>query len=234
MDSKTILVVEDNGRLRRFICTNLEKAGYNVLEAESGKSAFKLLDNQYPDLILLDLKLGDYDGIDILKTIRRQEEYLPIIIVSSIDNQDIKVDGFNIGCDDYITKPFYVDELLGRVKRLLKRSEHQNNAGKGICEQLQSGPFTIDINSLSVSKNGKPIVMRKKLFELFLFFVRHPGMVVSYELLYNRIWDSIEDIKESSLYVHIRHLREAIEDNPSKPRHIKTIKNVGYVYSPDN
>lgn len=233
MESKVILVVEDNNRLRRFVCSNLEKAGYSVLEADCGKAAFSILEQQYPDLILLDLRLGDYDGIEILRTIRRQEEYLPVIIVSSIDNQDIKVDGFNIGCDDYITKPFYVEELLGRVKRMLKRSENQSTGRGAICEQIKSGPFVLEVNSLSVTKNGEPLVMRKKLFDLFLYFVRNPGMVISYELIYNRIWDSPEEMKESSLYVHIRHLRAAIEDNPSKPRYIKTIKNVGYVYSPE-
>ncbi|MBI9106617.1 MAG: response regulator transcription factor [Spirochaetales bacterium] len=232
MEKKLILVIEDNGRLRRYVCSNLKKAGYSVLEADSEKAAYSLLKQQYPDLILLDLRLGDYDGIEILRTIRKQEEYLPIIIVSSIDNQDIKVDGFNIGCDDYITKPFYIEELLGRVKRLLKRSAHQNEERSAISEVIKSGPFSLDINLLSVTKNGDPIVMRKKLFDLFLFFVRHPGMVVSYELLYNRIWDSLDDRKEGSLYVHIRHLRSLIEDNPSRPHYIKTIKNVGYVYSP--
>jgi len=234
MESKEILVVEDNTRLRRFICSSLQKAGYTVLEADSGKAAFSILEEHYPDLILLDLRLGDYDGIEILRTIRRQEEFLPVIIVSSIDNQDIKIDGFNIGCDDYITKPFYVDELIGRVKRLLRRSANQSSTGQTISEKLESGPFCLNINSLGVLKNGEPIVMRKKVFDLFLFFVRNPGMVISYELLYNRIWDSLEEIKESSLYVHIRHLRELIEDDPSKPRYIKTIKNVGYVYSPES
>jgi DNA-binding response OmpR family regulator len=232
MEDKVILVVEDNDRLRRFVSTNLKKAGYSVLEADSGKAAFAILEQDFPDLILLDLRLGDYDGIEILRTIRRQEEYLPVIIVSSIDNQDMKVDGFNIGCDDYITKPFYIEELIGRVKRLLKRSENQLNGLDIIREQIESGPFRLEVNSLTVTKNGEPIIMRQKLFDLFIFFVRHPGMVVSYELLYNRIWNSPEEMKESSLYVHIRHLRTLIEDNPSRPKFIKTIKNVGYVYSP--
>ena len=234
MENKEILVVEDNSRLRKFICSNLKKNGYSVLEAASGTAAFEILERKYPDLILLDLRLGDYDGIDILKTIRRQEEYLPVIIVSSIDNQDTKIDGFNIGCDDYITKPFYVDELLGRVRRLLKRSEQIVTTSTHIGEQIESGPFILDVNSVSVIKNGRPITMRKKLFDLFLFFARHPEMVVSYELLYNRVWDSGETMKESSLYVHIRHLRSLIEEDPSKPKFIKTIKSVGYVYSPNS
>lgn len=231
MDKSTILVVEDNGRLRRFVSSNLKKNGYNVLEADSGKAAFEILKKSVPDLILLDLRLGDSNGIDILKTIRRQDE-LPVIIVSSIDSQNTKIDGFNIGCDDYITKPFYIEELLVRVKRLLERTEESKTQNNHIQETITSGPFTININSLSIYKNGKPIIMRKKLFEIFLFFVQNPEMIISYELLFNRIWGASESSRESSLYVHIRNLRSLIEDDPSKPKHIKTVKNSGYIYTP--
>ncbi len=231
MNDRTILVIEDNGRLRRFVASNLEKEGYEVLEAESGKAAFSILRNTTPDLILLDLRLGDYDGIDILKTIRRQDD-VPVIIVSSIDNQDIKLDGFNIGCDDYMTKPFYIDELLARVKRLLKRTNRQIAAPVSISEKITSGPFTIDINSRIVTKDNVDLRMRKKLFDLFIYFVRNPDIIITYDQLYSRLWESASDMSESSLYVHIRHLRAAIEDNPSKPDYIKTVKNSGYIYSP--
>ncbi|MDC7226024.1 MAG: response regulator transcription factor [Spirochaetales bacterium] len=232
MSSSKILVIEDNGRLRRFIVTSLEKEGFSVLQADSGQNAFSILRTELPDLILLDLRLGDYDGIEILKTIRRQDD-VPVIIVSSINNQDIKIDGFNIGCDDYITKPFYIDELIVRVKRLLVRSEKTGNIKAPILEKIKSGPFSIDINTQTVIKGKKPLQMRQKLFNLFLYFIKNPDIIISYNQLYEKLWSSSAEFSENSLYVHIRHLRAAIEDNPSKPVYIKTVKNAGYIYSPD-
>lgn len=232
MDRHSILVVEDNDRLRRFIISNLTKAGYTVFEAESGKAAYTVLKEQYLDLILLDLRLGDLDGIEILKTIRRQDEDLPVIIVSSIVDQGVKLDGFEIGCDDYITKPFYIEELLGRVRRLLKRTRSHSGSNAGITERILSGPFTLDVKTLGVTKDGSPIPMRRKLFDLFLFFVRHPDTILSNEALFDRAWDSREGMNENSLYVHIRQLRTLIEEDPSEPRFIKTVRNAGYIYSP--
>jgi DNA-binding response OmpR family regulator len=233
MENSTILVIEDNGRLRKFVASSLIKAGYRVLQADSGKSAFDILKTEYLDLVLLDLRLGDMDGLEILRTIRRQDETLPIIIVSSIDDQDIKVGGFDLGCDDYITKPFYVEELLGRVKRLLKRRNFRDSLGipATVLERIISGPFELDIKTLRVFKNGQALDMRKKLFDLFLFFVRHPDTILSNEALFNRAWDSREDMNENSLYVHIRQLRKLVEDEPAKPRYIQTIRNAGYIFS---
>lgn len=230
MEQESILIVEDNDRLRRFVSSALTKNGYKIFEAESGKAAYSVLKQNYLDLVLLDLKLGDVNGIEILKTIRRQDEKMPVIIISSVNDRNVKVDGFEIGCDDYITKPFYVDELLGRVKRLLKRTAHRVGSAVPISQRLISGPFEFEISSLSVYKNGTQIAMRKKLFDLFLYFVRHEGVILSNENLFNEVWDFREDLNDNSLYVHIRHLRSLIEDDPSKPLYIRTVRNAGYVY----
>lgn len=234
MEQETILIVEDNSRLRKFMASSLKREGYQVEEASSGKEAYKHLREKLLDLVLLDLKLSDAMGIDILQTIRRQDEHLPVIIVSSINDRTMKVDGFEIGCDDYITKPFYVEELLVRVKRLLKRSAEGNvnpRKSKGIREVIESGPFELDMHSLEVRKNGTPLEMRKKLFELLLFFLQHPDTVFSNEQIHEQVWDSRGGVSENSLYVHIRQLRQLIEDDPSKPRYIKTVRNSGYRYS---
>ncbi|MDC7126568.1 MAG: response regulator transcription factor [Spirochaetales bacterium] len=227
---RQILVVEDNGRLRKFIASNLEKEGYSVIEAESGKAAFNILKDLIPDLILLDLKLGDYDGIDILKTIRRQDD-VPVIIVSSIDTQEIKIGGFDIGCDDYITKPFYIDELIARVNRLIERVETTAASDSTISEKIFSGPFEIDISKHQIRKNGEELVMREKLFNMFLYFAKNPDIIITYERLFNKIWSLTTTYNENSLYVHVRHLRALIEEDPSHPRYIKTVKNTGYIYS---
>ncbi len=233
MVDKRILVVEDSSRLRAFITENLETAGYSVIGAESGKEAYAALRDTYVDLVLLDLNLGDVNGLEILKTIRRQDESLPVIIVSSITSSGTKIDGFDTGCDDYITKPFYVDELLARVRRLLKRAVPDERPATAIAETIRSGPFEINPVSMEVRKNGKPIDLRKKLFDLFLFFARNPDAVLTNEILYARAWNVGDGVNDNSLYVHIRQLRLLLEDDPSCPRHIQTVRHSGYRYSPD-
>jgi len=231
MENETILVVEDSDRLRRFIKSALTKEKYLVHEAPDVETAFRILKEECLDLVLLDLRLGERDGLDILTAIRRQDEELPVIIVSSIDDRQVKVGGFEIGCDDYITKPFYVDELLVRVRRLLKRRRPRPAGTVLPGERLESGPFMLDLQSMQVHRNGEPLVMRRKLFELFVLFVRNEGAVLTPEMLFDRAWDSREEMNENSLYVHIRHLRTLVEEDPARPRYITTIRNSGYRYS---
>lgn len=231
MHDHTILVVEDDDRLRRFILSSLAKAGYGTCEAASGKAALVELRERLIDLVLLDLRLGDMSGMEILKTIRRQDDMLPVIIVSSIGDLAVKLDGLATGCDDYITKPFYVEELLLRVGRILARTKNRQMGSAIVSAPIASGPFVLDMTTMSVMKNGVPIAMRKKLLDLFLFFIRHPDVVLPIETLYGRAWDSNEGMNENSLYVHIRELRKLIEDDPSKPRYITTARNFGYVFS---
>ncbi len=231
MEQETILVVEDSDRLRRFIISALKKEGYRVFEAPDCPAAYKVLREEYLDLVLLDLRLGEQDGLEILRTIRRQDEDMPVIIVSSLDDREIKVGGFELGCDDYITKPFYVDELMSRVRRLLKRSRFRPADGPKVLETVVSGPFVLELHSLSVTKDGVPLVMRKKLYDLFHYFVRHEDEILSPEVLFRRAWDVRERMNENSLYVHIRHLRSLIEDDPGNPGYITTIRNLGYRYS---
>lgn len=233
MTNKTILVVEDSTRLRAFIADNLEAAGYSVIGAESGKEAYSALRDSCVDLVLLDLNLGDVNGLEILKTIRRQDENLPVIIVSSVTASGAKVNGFDTGCDDYITKPFYVDELLARVRRLLKKSNADERAAPAIVEVLKSGPFEINTVSMEIRKNGKPIELRKKLFDLFLFFIRNPDTVLTNEVLFARAWNDEDGVNDNSLYVHIRQLRLLLEDDPSRPHYIQTVRHSGYRYSAD-
>lgn len=233
--SAEILVIEDNEPVRRFIATQLEQSGYTVREARTGDEAFAVLRNRYLDLVLLDLKLGDVHGMEILRTIRRQNEDLPVMIVSSTQDLDVKVDGFEIGCDDYITKPFHVTELLGRIKRLLRRTTRarSGDAEDGtIVDELTVGPFFLDLRSFTVSKLGRSLPMRKKLFDLFLHFARNPDVVIAKESLHENVWDVEDDISDNSLYVHIHQLRALIEDDPSHPVHLKTVRGLGFSFHP--
>lgn len=234
MAPRTILVVEDSSKLRAYIASNLTNAGYEVIEAASGQEAFDILKKGYVDLILLDLNLGDMNGMDILKTVRRQDALLPVIIVSSVTNHDSKLAGFSTGCDDYITKPFYVDELLARIQRMLEKAAITNRPAAPLDETIHSGPFTINVGTMEVTKNGVPLILRNKLFSLFLHFVRNPGIVLSNSVLFSQVWDPSDEVNENSLYVHIRQLRSLIEDTPDKPSHIQTVRNAGYRYSPES
>lgn len=229
--NKKILVVEDSDRLRKFMVTNLEKTGYQTFEADSVRSAFDELKKNSIDLVLLDLRLTDSHGIEILKTIRRQNDFLPVIVVSSVSDLATKVNTFNNGCDDYITKPFYVDELLMRVERTLKRASIMRQNYDSIVEHLSSGPFILNIQNLTCTKNNMPIVMRKKIFMLMLFFLCNPDIVLSNQMLFDRVWDSIDKVNENSIYVHIRELRNLIEEDSSHPIYIRTVRGVGYLYS---
>ena len=233
MDVQTILVVEDNATLRRYIGNSLEKAGYHVVLADSGKSAFSRFRHENLDLVLLDLKLGDMDGLEILKTIRRQNETLPVIIVSTCVDLKVKVGGFEIGCDDYITKPFYSEELISRVKRQLKRRGGvREKASQTIAEDIERGPFRLDLRACRVYKNGESIEMRKKLFEILLFFARNTDQILSKESILANCWDDCSVVSDNTLYVHIRQLRSLIEDTPETPAYIQTIRGVGFTFSP--
>lgn len=238
-ETARILVIEDNEPVRRYIVNALESAGFETVAAANGRSAFSSLRNDFFDLVLLDLKLPDVDGLDILKTIRRQDEDIPVVVVSSLQEVETKVLGFDIGCDDFITKPFQVPELIGRVRRLLRRvnlaSAGYSPAGSeptSIREKIEAGPFVIDLREVSVHKNGTEITMRKKLFDLLVVFVRHPGVVISKKTLYERAWGAHDEVSDNSLYVHLHQLRTLIEEDPASPRYLRTVRGVGFVFSP--
>jgi len=235
MDIQKLLIIEDNEKLRQYILSCVEKEGYLAVTASSGKSAFTQLREETFDLVLLDLKLGDINGMEILKTIRRQNESLPVIIVSTCMELNTKVDGFDIGCDDYITKPFFPEELISRIKRQLKR--HANAKVKPqtpIKEVLKFGPYKLNVRSCSVFKNGQAIEMRKKLFDILLFFIRNPNQVINKHMLLSNCWEDYGNVSDNTLYVHIRQLRALIEENPEKPEYIQTVRGVGFIFNPED
>jgi DNA-binding response OmpR family regulator len=236
-----ILIIEDYKPIRTFIASTFRDAGHGVTEAGTGKEAYACLRSRVYDLILLDLKLDDVDGMEILRTIRRQDESTPVMIVSSTQNLDTKVCGFEIGCDDYVTKPFHAAELVGRARRLLRRSKRERSAPppaeasrQPVQDRIHSGPFVLDLRGFRVFKNGQQLEMRKKVFDLFLHFVKNPTVVLTKETLHRQAWPFEDEVNENSLYVHIHKLRSLIEDDPSHPVFLKTIRGVGFTFTPDN
>lgn len=233
-----ILLVEDNPQLGKYIRSILEKDGYLVTWASSGEAAFARLRMDNFNLVLLDLMLGDVHGLDVLKVIRRHDSILPVIIVSNSIDLSVKVDGFEVGCDDYITKPFYAEELLSRVKRQLVRHKDQKRRfqesfQKGtIDEKIEISPFTIDLRRNTLYRKGQQVEIRKKLLEMLIVLAQQTGEVVSRETLMNRCWGESETPSTNTLYVHIRQLREILEEDPEDSLCIKTIRGEGFSLQP--
>lgn len=235
MEFKYVLVVEDSKKLNDFIASTLRKNDFRVKQALNGKEAYEALKTDTFDAIILDLKLGDTDGLSILKTIRLQNKTLPVMIVSSISDDETKIEGFRIGCDDYLTKPFMSNEMLMRIKRMIERNEQLHAPKAPVKERLVAGPFTIDIAGQSVFKNGVEIPMRKKYFDILLYLVRHQNIAIPYRTLYESVWGTSateETTLESNLYVNINSLRKIIEDDASKPTYIHSVRHVGYLFNP--
>lgn len=234
IEKNQLLIIEDSKRLNDFIKGKLERKEFEITQCLNGKEAYSALRKSGFDLIILDLKLGDINGLEILKTIRRQDKTIPVIIVSSISDDTTKIDGFRSGCDDFITKPFYSIELIMRVERMLERRNLENKAPIPIQETICVGPFEADITTRTIYKNRVPLKMRKKYFDIFLFFMQNKNIVIPYRTLYEQVWENQElssSVIESNLYVNIRQLRTIIEDDPSEPEFIKSIRSTGYIFS---
>ena len=234
MKDKRILVVEDSRRLNDYVSEQLVKNKYDVTQAFCGQDAYNELKTNYFDLVILDLKLGDISGLSILKTIRLQNKTLPVMIVSSITEEETKIEGFRIGCDDYLTKPFRMTDMLIRVKRMIERSEQMDYQSAPVQDLVSAGPFEINVAMQTIKKNGAPIPMRKKFFDIMLFFVQHPNVAITFRNLYESVWNSEapeDSVLESNLYVNINNLRKLIEDDPAEPKFIQSIRHVGYMFT---
>lgn len=229
----TVLIIEDQEYLRLYTKKILVKEGYQVLTASNGREGLKLINNNV-DLILLDLNLGDMDGQDIIQILRRQHNEIPIIVVSTFNEIDIKVNSFDLGCDDYITKPFYKEELLARIRRIQKRVKLNEYNDQSAQKNLKAGPFQIDFIKEIVKKNGKILPMNKKLFDLFCFLVSHKNQILSKERILTQVWSSKDSPTENTLTVHIHMLRDLIEENPKKNKHLITKRGSGYLFQYEN
>lgn len=236
-EKELILIVEDSEYLNDFIAKNLVAQNYSVVQSFSAKDALKKLAKNAFSLIILDLNLGeDENGMDVLHSIRIQNKMLPVIIVSSIQNKETKIKGFREGCDDYIAKPFYIEELLLRVKRMLEKFAFSNFEKKVIEQSYSCGIFEVDVENRKVLKRGKNIPMRKKQFDLILYFIQNPNKILSLESIFQNVWNEpVPDEKtlEANIYVNIRSLRRLIEDDKKNPRHIVSVSKCGYIFVPE-
>ncbi len=236
LENELILIVEDSEDLNNFIAKNLRNQNYEVIQCFNAEEAYKQFAENLVSLVILDLNLGDgKNGLEILHTIRIQTKMLPVIIVSSIQNEKIKIKGFLEGCDDYIVKPFYIDELILRVKRMIEKCAFLGFEKKSIKEVYSCGIFKIDTSIQTVYKKEKEIPMRKKQFDMILYFIQNPNKILSFETIFQNVWNEpIPDEKtlESNIYVNIKTLRNLIEDDKKNPKHIVSVSKCGYIFVP--
>lgn len=230
--SEKVLVVEDDLALRETLEYNLTRQGYTVLTAADGPTALKTARQEQPDLILLDIMLPGLDGFEVCRALR-QETNVPILMLTARDEEIDRVVGLEVGADDYVTKPFSMRELLARVKALLRRSrivQEERAAGDLLVppDRLVFDDLIIDLARHEVTRAGQPLDLRPKEYDLLLFLARNRGILLSRELLLERVWGWDYGGGSRTVDVHVRWLREKIEPDPAHPRRIVTVRGVGY------
>ena len=218
-----ILVVEDEPDMAETIVRALEWGGYQTVTAADGREALERVQSDHPDLVLLDLMLPKIDGLDVCSEIREHSE-VPIVMLTARVAEDDRVEGLTRGADDYVTKPFRVRELCARIAAVLRRSRHWDEAE----EALEVGDLRIRPAAREVSVGGELVELTPKEFELLAYLARNADSVLSRERILGRIWGEDQYLDERTLDVHIRWLREKIEEDPSDPKRLVTVRGVGY------
>jgi two-component system KDP operon response regulator KdpE len=217
-----ILVVDDEPAILRFLRASLESQGYVVVEAADGASALQMMRRNAADLVVLDLGLPDMDGLDVVRKIRESGATLPIIILSSRENESAKVASLDLGADDYVTKPFGIDELLARV-RMAQRHRLQQEGEKPV---FHAGDLCVDLVRRIVTVRNEEVKFSPREYEVLRLLVAHAGKVLTHRFMLHEIWGGDADVQY--LRIYIRALRQKIEADPERPRHILTETGVGY------
>jgi two-component system KDP operon response regulator KdpE len=216
-----ILVVDDEPPIRKLLRTGLAAHGYEVLDAANGKAALELLALK-PDLVILDLGLPDIDGLDLLATIRRSRESLPVVVLSSRGDEAGKVAALDLGADDYVTKPFGMEELLARMRNALR---HQLQV-HGERPLFHVGELSVDMVRRLVKVGDRDVKLSPKEYDLLRLLVQHAGKVLTHKFLLQQLWDEPTDTQY--LRVYVRQLRRKIESEPERPQYLLTETGVGY------
>jgi two-component system alkaline phosphatase synthesis response regulator PhoP len=224
---KTILVVEDNPDLAYGLQNNLEIEGYTVEVAADGRAGLQQARALEPDLIILDLMLPELDGYQVLRRLREDGFDMPVLILTARGEEADKVQGFRLGADQYVTKPFGLLELLARVERLFKRAAGENGAA-GEEAVARFGDVEVDTAARRVARDGKEISLTPKEYELLATLLRRRGAVVSRRDLLEQVWGYPNRIVSRTVDTHIAELRRKLEENPAKPQYIVTVRKVGY------
>ncbi|MBU5292960.1 response regulator transcription factor [Anaerosalibacter bizertensis] len=233
LSRRKILIIDDEKDILNLLSMVLRKEGFeNIYVAEDAKSGFSLYQKINPDIILLDIMLPDAEGYEVCKRIRENSD-VPILFMSAKTEEIDRILGFALGGDDYITKPFSPKEVAYRIKAHFKRVNYNvEEDNKNTIFNL--GPFQIDEEKIEVRKNGELIEFKPKEYKMFLYMAKHPNQILSKEKLCDEIWGEDYIGFDNTIMVHIRRVREKIEEDPSNPKHIINIKGLGYKFIPED
>lgn len=219
-----VLIVEDDANLLEALKYNLLKEGHEIIVAVDGVQALETARTEKPNLILLDIMLPKMSGFEVCRILRK-EMNVPIIVLTARDDEVDKIVGLDLGADDYVTKPFSMRELLARVRAMLRRSDNQvQNLGP----VLKFGEIEVDISHHIISRNGAALNVTPKEFELLAFLTKNKSFVFSRDQLLEKVWGYDFSGDTRTVDVHVRWLREKIETNPDEPKHLVTVRGVGY------
>jgi DNA-binding response OmpR family regulator len=223
----TVLVVDDEPIVREVVVSYLRREGYETLEAGDGDAARELIERAQPGLVILDVMLPGTDGFELCRWLRARSD-LPVILLTARGEEADRIVGLELGADDYVTKPFSPRELAARVRTVLRRTAPRAPRG----ERLSFDGLELDAQTREVRKRGELLRLTAREFDLLWFVASHPRQVFSRDLLMDRVWGYAAALDTGTVTVHIRRLREKIEDDPSRPRFLETVWGVGYRFVP--
>jgi len=220
---QTVLVVDDEPMVREVLTQYLMHDGFRVVESADGQEALAAVADEQPDLVLLDLMLPKYSGLDVLRHVRVTSQ-TPVILLTACGEEDDRVTGLELGADDYIVKPFSPREVAARVRSVLRRT--QTTTAEPV---ITFDDITVDLGRREVTRDGDAIELTRKEFDLLAYFISHEGFALSRELLLTEVWSSSTEWQDSStVTVHLSRLRQKLERHPNEPRHFVTVYGVGY------
>jgi DNA-binding response OmpR family regulator len=227
MERKTILIVEDEVSIAEVLSLYLRRADFRTLHTADGKATMALLDKQMPDLVILDIMLPGMDGLSLTRWIRDRST-VPIIMLTARREELDRIAGLEMGADDYVVKPFSPQEVVSRVRAVLRRGAAAENPEWQ--RPVTLGDLSVDPLTRSVTIAGRPLELTAKEFDMLHFLARHPRQVFTREQLLESVWGVTDYIDPGTVTVHVRRLREKIETDPSAPAHLLTVWGVGYKY----
>jgi len=221
---KRVLIVEDEEGLLEGLSHNFKYEGYEVLLAKTGQEGLRMALKQKPDLVVLDIMLPEKDGFTVLKELRQRHRDIPVLVMTARNFEADVVKGFDLGADDYVTKPFSVRELLARIRALLRRAQPP----KALPDELRFAEVVIDFRSYEARNQGQPLEMTRKEFQILRLLASRLGEVVTRDELLNEVWGYENYPTTRTVDNHIASLRAKIERDPAQPRHLRTVHGVGY------
>jgi two-component system response regulator ResD len=223
----SVLVVDDEPIVRQVVVRYLEDAGFDTFEAEDGLAARELLERESPNVVVLDVMMPRLGGLELCSWIRARSD-VPVILLTALGEEADRIVGLELGADDYVTKPFSPRELAVRVKAVLRRA----TTGAPKAERIEVGRLAIDSATRELRRDGDVVRLTAMEFDLLWFLASHPRRVFSREQLMESVWGYHATFDTGTVTVHVRRLREKIEDEPSAPRHLETVWGVGYRFQP--